>query len=272
MKRLFSIGACALLFLLSACTRTSIPTGYVSTAEPVKLMSEKDLKEKVDKIYDACFEAQGKFERLADIQKKETWLFNSDKVNMNQVEDFKKLYDEISAQTKAFPANGNNTSSFPSLKAYFNAVQEYMTKLQTTMDRLNTEIDKKEYEKLVKECQPDLLKIQNAALQVYLDYYTTAGDIDAANKYRGMLELPTKTKASNFDNNYGTVNMLCAHKDCNSPIAESGDSNCCEYHSARCEKCRCCIDEDLKYCMKCAAILKLDAFEKTTKKGTEGKK
>lgn len=61
----------------------------------------------------------------------------------------------------------------------------------------------------------------------------------------------TNTPSASFTNEYGTPTTLCAHTGCTSYIASSGDTNCCVRHSNRCGNCRCYIDEDAMYCMKC---------------------
>ena len=65
-----------------------------------------------------------------------------------------------------------------------------------------------------------------------------------------------------FTNKYGTPTTICAHKGCNSYIARSGDTNCCEKHSAKCLNCGKYIDEDAMYCMDCLS----NAASNTTKK------
>ncbi len=54
-----------------------------------------------------------------------------------------------------------------------------------------------------------------------------------------------------FTNKYGTPTTTCAHANCAAYIANSGDTNCCPWHSNRCGNCRCYIDEDAMYCMDC---------------------
>ena len=56
---------------------------------------------------------------------------------------------------------------------------------------------------------------------------------------------------STFTNRYGTESTVCAHPGCTNYIAESGDTNCCTSHSARCLQCGCYIDEDAVFCMQC---------------------
>lgn len=65
-----------------------------------------------------------------------------------------------------------------------------------------------------------------------------------------------------FTNKYGTPTTKCAHKGCNNYIARTGDTNCCEKHSAKCLNCGKYIDEDAVYCMDCLS----NAASKTTKK------
>lgn len=56
---------------------------------------------------------------------------------------------------------------------------------------------------------------------------------------------------ASFSNSYGTRNTKCAVKGCSSNIAQSGDTNCCAYHSNRCGKCKKYIDSDAMFCMEC---------------------
>ena len=54
-----------------------------------------------------------------------------------------------------------------------------------------------------------------------------------------------------FTNKYGTPTTKCKHSGCNRNIATSGDTNCCEVHSNKCQICSKYIDEDAQVCMEC---------------------
>ena len=56
---------------------------------------------------------------------------------------------------------------------------------------------------------------------------------------------------TSFTNKYGTPTTKCVHPGCNNYIADSGDTNCCTTHSAKCLNCGKYIDEDAMYCMDC---------------------
>lgn len=60
-----------------------------------------------------------------------------------------------------------------------------------------------------------------------------------------------KKSYSSFTNRYGTATTVCAHSGCSSYIASSGDTNCCTKHSNRCLECKCYIDEDAMFCLRC---------------------
>lgn len=58
--------------------------------------------------------------------------------------------------------------------------------------------------------------------------------------------------SDSFTNKYGTAETVCAHPGCDSVIAASGDTNCCEEHSSICADCGCFVDEGNIYCSDCA--------------------
>ena len=62
---------------------------------------------------------------------------------------------------------------------------------------------------------------------------------------------PSHLNNESFTNKYGSPTTKCAHPGCDSYIASSGDTNCCEKHSNRCAECGCYIDEDATWCMEC---------------------
>ncbi len=75
--------------------------------------------------------------------------------------------------------------------------------------------------------------------------YEIKVDIEAEKNAEGTAD------SEKFTNHYGTATTICAHSGCSAFIAKSGDTNCCKTHSNKCGNCKCYIDEDAMYCMRC---------------------
>ena len=103
------------------------------------------------------------------------------------------------------------------------------------------------------------------------ELYTQAEIKTKSNNEKENVQSPaTKTSTSQtkevFTNLYGTPTTICAHFGCTNFIASSGDTNCCTLHSKRCLVCRCYIDEDATYCLKCLKSATESALNATNKK------